>query len=39
MHSNTPPLDGDANLLIWGIMFGLLVIAAGVLFFLNRNDA
>lgn len=38
MNPNNPPLEGDINLLIWGITFGLLVIAAGVLVFLNRNS-
>ena len=38
MNPNTPPMDGSTNLLIWGIMFGLLVVVAGVLVFLNRNN-
>jgi hypothetical protein len=37
MNPNTPPTDGDINLLIWGITFGLLIIVAGVLAFLNRE--
>lgn len=37
MNPDNPPLDGDMNLLIWGVTFGLLVIAAAVLAFLNRK--
>ena len=37
MNPNTPPLDGDTNLLIWGITFGVLIIAAIILAFFNRD--
>ncbi len=37
MNPNTPPLSGDANLLIWGVMFGILVVAALVLAWFNRE--
>ena len=39
MNPNTPPLDGDANLLVWGVMFGILAVAAAVLVFLNRKQS
>jgi len=38
MNPNTAPLDGGTNLMLWGIMFGLLMIVAGVLLFLNRKN-
>lgn len=37
MNPNQPPLDGDINLLVWGITFGVLIVVAGILAFLNRN--
>ena len=37
MNPNTPPLSGDANLLVWGIMFGALIVIALVLAFFNRK--
>jgi len=37
LNPNTAPLDGDTNLLIWGITFGLLIVAAGVLAYFNRE--
>jgi cytochrome c-type biogenesis protein CcmH/NrfF len=37
VNPNTPPPTGDATLLIWGVMFGILVAAAVVLAFLNRK--
>jgi len=37
MNPNTPPLDGDTDLLIWGITFGVLIVVAAVLAFLNRD--
>ena len=37
MDPNNPPLPNEANLLVWGIMFGVLVVAAGVLAFFNRE--
>lgn len=37
MNPNNPPLDGDTNLLIWGITFGVLIVVAVVLAFLNRG--
>ena len=39
MNPNTPPMDGDANLLVWGVMFGILIIAAAVLAFFNRKQS
>lgn len=39
MNPNNPPLEGDANLLVWGVMFGVLVVAAAVLAFLNRKNS
>jgi len=37
MNPGTPPLDGGTNLLIWGITFGVLVVAAGILAYMNRE--
>lgn len=37
MDPNNPPLDGDTNLLIWGITFGVLVVAALILAYFNRE--
>jgi hypothetical protein len=34
---NAPLVTGDANLLIWGIVFGVLTVAAIVLAYLNRQ--
>ncbi len=34
---STPPLDGGTNLMIWGVMFGVLIAVALVLAFLNRD--
>jgi cytochrome c-type biogenesis protein CcmH/NrfF len=39
MNPNNPPMDSGTNVLIWGIMFGLLVVAALVLAFLNRRQS
>jgi len=39
MNPNNPPLDGDINLLIWGITFGVLVLAAVLLAFLSRGKS
>ncbi len=39
MDPNNPPLDGDTNLLIWGAMFGVLIVVAVVLAFLNRKQS
>ena len=37
MDPNNPPLSGEANLMIWGVMFGVLAVVAIVLAFLNRE--
>lgn len=37
MNPSNPTLDGDTNLLIWGITFGILIVVAVVLAFLNRD--
>ncbi len=37
MNPNNPPLDGGTNLLIWGITFGVLIVAAIVLALMNRE--
>lgn len=37
MNPNNPPLDGDTNLLIWGAMFGVLIVVALVLAYFNRK--
>ncbi len=37
MDPNNPPLSGDINILVWGITFGILVIVAIVLSFLNKD--
>lgn len=37
MDPKNPPLEGDINLLVWGITFGILLIAAVVLAYLNRE--
>jgi cytochrome c-type biogenesis protein CcmH/NrfF len=38
MNPNNPPLDGDTNLLIWGITFGVLIVAAIALALMNREQ-
>ena len=38
MNPNNPPLEGDINLLIWGITFGVLVVVAIVLAYFNRHQ-
>jgi len=37
MNPTNPPLDGDTNLLIWGVTFGVLIVVALVLAFFNRD--
>jgi len=37
MNPNQPPTEGDINLLIWGVMFGVLIVVAAVLAFFNRK--
>lgn len=39
MNPNNPPLDGDTNLLIWGVTFGVLIVVAVILAFLNRDPS
>jgi cytochrome c-type biogenesis protein CcmH/NrfF len=38
MDPNNPPLSGETNLMIWGIMFGVLTLVAVVLAIFNRKE-